>query len=71
MIVHNYSEIKLLNASDKPLIIMFPFAGGNMYSFRNMWEDLSIMFDILCPELPGRGDLIELSPITDINLLID
>lgn len=71
MIVHNFSEIKLLNASDKPLIIMFPFAGGNMYSFRNMWEDLSIMFDILCPELPGRGDLIELSPISDINLLID
>lgn len=71
MIVHSFSEIKLLNASDKPLIIMFPFAGGSMYSFRNMWEDLSTMFDILCPELPGRGELIELSPISDINQLVN
>lgn len=71
MIVHSFSEIKLLNASNKPLIIMFPFAGGNIYSFRNMWEDLSTRFDILCPELPGRGDLIELSPISDINQLVN
>ena len=71
MIVHNFSEIKLLNASDKPLIIMFPFAGGNMYSFRDMWENLSTIFDILCPELPGRGDLIDLNPISDINLLVE
>lgn len=71
MVVHTFFDIKLLNASDKPLIIMFPFAGGNIYSFRNMWEDLLTNFDILCPELPGRGNLIELSPISDINILVE
>lgn len=52
-------------------LFCFPFAGGNRYSFRALeqafWED----WDIRVMEYPGRGDLIKMSLISDLNKLVD
>jgi len=69
MAIYNQSEITKLNNSNNALIIMFPFAGGNMYSYKDIIKSINPKFDIYCPELPGRGDLYDIPLISDINNL--
>jgi external thioesterase TEII len=65
MIVDTTSELQWLK-SGRPLLVMLPFAGGNAYSYRSMLKYLPDSFDVLCPELPGRGAYSEQSLMTNL-----
>jgi len=69
MIAGQNNMVRYSNA--KPLLIMLPFAGGNSYSYRDLTVKLEDKFDILCPELPGRGELYHQECIGDMNELIE
>lgn len=57
--------------SKKPLLILFPFAGGNALSYREMLEPLQAVYEVVTPELPGRETLSNKPLIDDINTLVD
>lgn len=57
--------------SKKPLLILLPFAGGNAFSYRAMLEPLKSTYEVITPELPGRGNLSTTPLIDDINELVD
>lgn len=67
MAIYNQFEATELNQSNNALVIMLPFAGGNMYSCKNITNEINSKFDIYCPELPGRGELHDVSLINNIN----
>ncbi|MCD7900424.1 MAG: thioesterase domain-containing protein [Bacteroides sp.] len=54
MVIHNSKELFNVSFGKKPILIMFPFGGGNTFSYRGMVEQLEDTFDIVCTELPGR-----------------
>jgi external thioesterase TEII len=51
----------------KPQLFLLHFAGGNRYSFQFMIPHLKD-FDIIVPELPGRGRRMNEQLITDFDL---
>lgn len=57
--------------SKKPLLILFPYAGGNALSYRGMLEPLQTVYEVVTPELPGRETLSNKPLIDDINTLVD
>ena len=70
MIVNEKDKISSINSS-RPLLIMLPFAGGSSYSYKNIIKPLQHDFDILCPELPGRGALLNEPLIKDLHELVE
>lgn len=58
-------------SKDKTTLILLPFAGGNAYSYRDMLSNLQTTFDVLLPELPGRGSLSNQPLIDDAHYLTD
>lgn len=58
-------------SKDKLTLILLPFAGGNAYSYRDMLSNLQTTYDVLMPELPGRGALSNQPLIDDANQLAD
>lgn len=56
-------------SKDKPALILLPFAGGNAYSYRDMLSNLQTTYEVLLPELPGRGSLSNQPLIDDANEL--
>ena len=54
MIIHDIHDLTMTGAGQKPLLIMFPFAGGSTYSYRGIIEPLEGTYDIICTELPDR-----------------
>lgn len=67
MAFYNQNEIEQINKSHKRLIIMFPFAGGNMYSYKDIIKYISPLYDVYCPEVPGRGDLSDISLLSNME----
>lgn len=55
----------------KPLLIMLPFAGGNSFSYREICNALGHKYEILCPEIPGRGSLATEKPFESIEDISD
>lgn len=55
----------------KPTIFMFPFAGGNSSSYNLLSTKLTHAYNVITPELPGRGNLSQYRPLEDINSLVD
>jgi surfactin synthase thioesterase subunit len=55
----------------KPVVILFPFAGGNKYSFAFLTTYLAAHFDVVTIEYPGRGSRISESLCDDMNTLIN
>ena len=70
MIINDVNSLPQLVLGHKPILIMLPFAGGNSYSYRGIIESLEKTYDILCPELPGRGCLTNMSPKKDMQELV-
>jgi external thioesterase TEII len=56
-------------ASLKPKLFIFHFAGGNAYSFRFLHPFLRD-FDVIAPELPGRGRRIGEPLLNDFRLAV-
>jgi medium-chain acyl-[acyl-carrier-protein] hydrolase len=54
-----------------PLLLAFPFAGGNAQSIKSWLDELSDSAEIWILELPGRGLRLLEAPITDFSELID
>lgn len=48
-------DIERINGRKNPLLITFPFAGGNAHSYMPILRGISNDIDILNIELPGRG----------------
>lgn len=72
MVIHDIQEINLIDInSPKKTLLMFPFAGGNSYSYQRLITKLEAHFDIICPELKGRGVYSDLNPLENINSLVD
>lgn len=67
MVIYNAKELHHIEKSTKPLIILLPYAGGNIYSYRPFFNQLDLYFDVLPIELPGRGELSSLKILSDIN----
>jgi surfactin synthase thioesterase subunit len=55
----------------KPFAILFPFAGGNAYSYRGMISRLNAAYEVITPELPGRGAQADRPLIDDLDVLVD
>lgn len=71
MIINDIKSLNQINSGLKPVLIMLPFAGGNSYSYRGIIEPLEDTFDVLCPELPGRGCFTALPPKNNLLDLVD
>lgn len=71
MILYTNDSISNADLGKKPILIVFPFAGGNAYSYRAMTKHLEGEYDIICPELPGRGELADSPAEEDSSKLID
>lgn len=71
MIIHNCSDINRISSGQKPILFMFPFAGGNTYSYRGLIESLEVKFDIVCVELPGRNHLMQYDLLDNVPALTD
>ncbi len=56
--------------SDKRLII-FPYAGGNGYAFRDMARHLKNDFFVTALDLPGHGSRMRESLLTDVYAMAD
>lgn len=56
--------------SEKRLII-FPFAGGNAYAFRDINKCLSKDFSVSALDLPGHGSRMRESLLTDVHAMAD
>lgn len=70
MIIHDSCELhKLLPG--KPLLLMLPFAGGNTYSYKEILLCFKQDFDVVCPELPGRGRLSDMPLVRDVRGLTE
>jgi surfactin synthase thioesterase subunit len=54
-----------------PLLLAFPFAGGNAQSIKSWLDELSDSAEIWILELPGRGARLLEAPIMDFSELID
>ncbi|WP_292010119.1 alpha/beta fold hydrolase [Chryseobacterium sp.] len=50
---------------------MFPFAGGNAYSYRGLIEPLEEYYDIVCTELPGRNNSSQYPLDNNLDNLVD
>lgn len=70
MIIHTYKDIYKLNERENPLLITFPFAGGNTYSYRIFFEQIEPKFDILSIELPGRSLRLQEEVLTEMSDII-
>lgn len=57
--------------SPKKKLIMFPFAGGNSYSYQCLFTKLESHYDIICTELKGRGVYSDQESLENINSLVD
>ncbi len=55
----------------KPFLILLPFAGGNAYSYRPLLASLATSYELVTPELPGRGSLTQQPLIDNIEELVD
>lgn len=71
MIIHNHSDINNVSSGNKPILFMFPFAGGNTYSYRGFIESLETKYDLVCIELPGRNNLLQYELKDDMDELTD
>lgn len=72
MVIYNIQEIGLIETNpSKKTLVMFPFAGGNSYSYQRLIIHLEAHYNIICPELKGRGVYSDQQPLDDINLLVD
>lgn len=71
MIIHDNKELSAISSGRKPILILFPFAGGNTYSYRGLVEPLEAVFDIICTELPGRNLFMDMSLQDSIPGLVD
>ena len=70
MIIYDTNKIEH-TVFAKPLLIMLPFAGGNAFSYRDLCLKLEEKYDILCPELPGRGSLTGEKLLDSIEAMSD
>lgn len=59
------------NKFTKPLIIFLPFAGGNALSYRDLNNALQEKYEIICPEILGRGSLVTEDPLENLDAIAD
>ena len=57
--------------SEKINLICLPFAGGNRYSYRPLFNESSAIFNVVTLEYPGRGTRIFEELTADINKLVN
>lgn len=71
MIIHNSKDLFNVSFGKKPILIMFPFGGGNTFSYRGLIEQLEDTFDIVCTELPGRHFFSNMPLETNMSKLVE
>ncbi len=52
-------------------LICLPFAGGNKYSYRSLFNRSATLFNVITLEYPGRGSRMSEQLEPDINVLVD
>ena len=70
MIIHDSNKLSELTPS-KPRLIVLPFAGGNSYSYKDLFPKWETNYDIICPEIPGRGLLAGEPLLGDLHEITD
>ena len=71
MIIYNTKDLFKVHLGKKPILVTFPFSGGNSYSYRGLVEHMEDTFDIICTELPGRNSLLAMPLENNISKLVD
>lgn len=71
MIIHRSADLFNLSYGKKTILVMFPFGGGNTYSYRGLIEHLEKTYDIVCVELPGRNYFMSEPLVANIDRLVE
>jgi surfactin synthase thioesterase subunit len=57
--------------SDRPLLVIFPHAGGSAGAYRDLTRRLQDRFEVHCVELPGHGRLRQQPFLDDMHRIVD